>query len=74
MAFREAFLEAWAKSGGGLISPATAAKLHGVDRSAITRRRDIKKYTVEDSVFVSLSEIMSHDEIKPRKKRTIPKP
>lgn len=69
MGFKEKFLEAWAKAGAGLISPAIAGKIHGVDRSSITRRKDIKKYHVEDNVFVSLTEIMNHEDIKPRKKR-----
>jgi len=72
MKFRETFLEAWAKSGGGLISPAIAAKILGVNRSAITRHKDIKKYIVEENVFVSLTEIMNHENIKPRRKRTGP--
>ena len=68
MTFKEEFLENWAKS-GGLITEATAAKIKNVDRSAISRSQAIKKYKIENNIFVSLKEILENTTIKPRKKK-----
>ena len=68
MTFKEEFLENWAKS-GGLITEATAAKIKNVDRSAISRNQAIKKYKIENNIFVSLKEILENTTIKPRKKK-----
>lgn len=69
MDFKEKFLEEWTKSNGGLITPAVASKIYGVNRSVITKRKDIKKYIIEDNTFVSLIEILNKKDIKPRSKR-----
>lgn len=70
MSFKEDFLSEWAKS-GGLITEATAAKIKGVDRSAISRSNEIKKYRVEKAVFVSLKEVLENETIKPRASRNL---
>ena len=67
MGYKEEFLTEWAKT-GGLITEATAARIKGVNRSAISRSEEIKKYRIENQVFVSLKEILENQSIKPRKK------
>lgn len=68
MGYKEDFLIEWTKS-GGLITEATAARIKEVDRSAISRNEEIKKYRIQNTVFVSLKEILENTTIKPRKKK-----
>lgn len=68
MNYKEKIIEEWTKS-GGLITKVTAARILGVTQSVITRRKDIKRYIVNNDEFVSFIEIINNTEIKPRKKR-----
>ena len=67
MGYKEDFLIEWAKT-GGLITEATAARIKGVNRSVISKNREITKYRIENQVFVSLKEILENQSIKPRKR------
>ncbi len=67
MSYKEDFLTEWAKT-GGLITESTAARIKEVDRSVISRNSEIKKYRIENQVFVSLKEVLENQSIKPRKK------
>lgn len=68
-AYKDDFLKQWIAA-GGLITPAVAAKLLGVTRSVISHREDLQKYEIGDNVFVSFSEIMQREDIKPRARRS----
>jgi predicted XRE-type DNA-binding protein len=68
MTYKEEIEKNWTKA-GGLITQATAGKILGVNRSAISRRKDIKKFIIENDKLVSYTEIMNRKDIKPRKKR-----
>lgn len=67
MSYQEEFLIEWAKT-GGLITESVAARIKEVNRSAISRNPEIKKYRIGNTVFVSLKEILENQSIKPRKK------
>ena len=66
MEYKEKISEEWAKS-GGLISKAVAAKILKVNKSVMTKRKDLKKIRIGEDEFLSFAEIMSREDIKPRK-------
>lgn len=68
MTYKETIEKAWT-SAGGLIQKATAAKILGVDRSVFSKRKDIKIWDIEGDEYVSYTEIMNREDIKPRKKK-----
>ncbi len=68
MEYKEELKENWTTA-GGLITKATAGKILNVSRSVITKRKDIKKYKIDNDEFVSYTEIINRTDIKPRMKR-----
>lgn len=68
MTYKEKIAATWI-SAGGLITKITAAKILGVNPSVLSRRKDIRKYEIENDEFVSFQEIMARTDIKSRKKK-----
>lgn len=68
MSYKEEILENWTKA-GGLIPKATAAKILNVSRSVFSTRKDLTIYKIGNDEFLSYTEIMNRQDIKPRKKR-----
>lgn len=68
MTYKEEIINQWNKA-GGLITKIAAARILGVSQSVITRRSDIKKYQVGKDEYVSYTEIINREDIKPRAKR-----
>lgn len=68
MEYKDKISEEWAKA-GGLISKAVAAKILKVNKSVMTKRKDLKKIQIGNDEFLSFAEIMSREDIKPRQKK-----
>lgn len=68
MTYKDEIKEEWTKA-GGLITKVTAARILGVNQSVISRRKDIRRWIIDGDEFVSYTEIMNRDDIKPRRKR-----
>jgi len=68
MDYKKEIVDAWSIN-GGLINKAVAAKILGVNRSVFSHRKDIRKIKVGNDEFVSFSDILKNEDIKPRAKR-----
>lgn len=56
VSFEEIFQKKWMQE-GGLIIPATAAKIWGCSKGAITKSK-LKKIKIQGKVFISYAEVM----------------
>jgi hypothetical protein len=68
MEYKDKLKEEWTKS-GGLINKSVAAKILKVNKSVMTKRKDLKKIKIGEDIFLSYAEIMSREDIKPRKSK-----
>ena len=69
MEYKDKISEEWAKA-GGLISKSVAASILKVNKSVMTKRKDLKRIQIGKDEFLSFAEIMSREDIKPRKPKT----
>jgi len=64
---KEEIIVIWNKA-GGLITKKLAADILGVNKSVLSKRKDIETYKIGSTSYVSYHDIINREDIKPRNK------
>lgn len=67
VSFEEIFQKKWQQE-GGLIIPATAAKIWGCSKAAISKSK-LKKIEIKGKIYISYAEVMRTEERPKKRKR-----